>query len=128
MPHEPVPDRRRFLDIVMSQADPHYLKGLQRYQKVVQQRNQLLRMLQDGGAAEEVTQDTSFNIWNRASSFRPERGKVTAWLFSIGHNRTIDEHRRRRRRQEKLVYQDISLVNQPADEHGDPALYPARQM
>ena len=87
-----------------------------------------LRMLQDGGAAEEVTQDTSFNIWNRASSFRPERGKVTAWLFSIGHNRTIDEHRRRRRRQEKLVYQDISLVNQPADEHGDPALYPARQM
>ena len=37
-----------------------------------------VRMLQDAGAAEEVTQDTFFNIWHRASSFRPERGKVTA--------------------------------------------------
>lgn len=46
----PPSDRRRFLDILMSQADPLYLKGLQRYQKVVQQRNQLLRMLQDGRA------------------------------------------------------------------------------
>ena len=86
------------------------------------------RKLQDAGAAEEVTQDTFFNIWRRASSYRPERGKVTAWLFSIGHNRIIDELRRRRRRQEKLVYQDVSLLNQLADEHGDPTLYAAREM
>lgn len=46
----PPADRRRFLDILISQADPLYLKGLLRYQKVVQQRNQLLRMLQDGRA------------------------------------------------------------------------------
>ena len=85
------------------------------------------RKLQDAGAAEEVTQDTFFNIWRRASSYRPERGKVTAWLFSIGHNRIIDELRRRRRRQEKLVYQDVSLLNQSADEHGDPTLYAARR-
>ena len=39
----PPSGRRRFLDILLSQADPLYLKGLQRYQKVVQQRNQLLR-------------------------------------------------------------------------------------
>ncbi|MBC8280600.1 MAG: AAA family ATPase, partial [Chloroflexi bacterium] len=41
----PPSGRRRFLDILLSQADPLYLKGLQRYQKVVQQRNQLLRLL-----------------------------------------------------------------------------------
>lgn len=46
----PPADRRRFLDILISQADPLYLKGLQRYQRVVQQRNQLLRMLRDGRA------------------------------------------------------------------------------
>ena len=42
--------RRRFLDILLSQADPVYLKGLQRYQRVVQQRNQLLRLLNEGRA------------------------------------------------------------------------------
>ena len=42
----PPSQRRRFLDILISQADTRYLRGLLRYQKVVQQRNQLLRMLQ----------------------------------------------------------------------------------
>ena len=42
--------RRRFLDILLSQADPLYLKGLQRYNRVVQQRNQLLRLLREGKA------------------------------------------------------------------------------
>ena len=42
--------RRRFLDILLSQADPQYLKALQRYQKIVQQRNQLLRLLREGHA------------------------------------------------------------------------------
>ena len=48
--HGPPSGRRRFLDILLSQADPLYVKALQRYQKVVQQRNQLLRLLRDGRA------------------------------------------------------------------------------
>lgn len=51
----PPSGRRRFLDVLISQGDPLYIKGLQRYQKVVQQRNQLLRMINDGrGKAEEL--------------------------------------------------------------------------
>ena len=49
----PPSGRRRFLDVLISQADPLYIKGLQRYQKVVQQRNQLLRMINDGRAQDE---------------------------------------------------------------------------
>ena len=45
--------RRRFLDIILSQADPLYMKSLQRYQKVVQQRNQLLRLVREGRAWSE---------------------------------------------------------------------------
>ena len=45
--------RRRYLDVLISQADPLYLRGLQRYQRVVQQRNQLLRMLREGRAERE---------------------------------------------------------------------------
>lgn len=46
----PPSGRRRYLDILVSQADPIYLKSLQRYQRVVQQRNHLLRVLRDGRA------------------------------------------------------------------------------
>ena len=45
--------RRRYLDVLLSQADPLYLRGLQRYQRVIQQRNQLLRMLREGRAERE---------------------------------------------------------------------------
>ena len=45
--------RRRFLDILISQADPLYLKALQRYQQVLRQRNRLLRMRREGRASPE---------------------------------------------------------------------------
>ena len=40
--------RRRFLDILISQADPEYLRTLQRYQQVLRQRNRLLRLRREG--------------------------------------------------------------------------------
>jgi DNA replication and repair protein RecF len=69
----PPADRRRFLDILISQADPPYLKGLQRYQRVVQQRNQLLRMLREGRAQagelafwdEELVREGTWITWRR---------------------------------------------------------------
>ena len=45
--------RRRYLDILLSQADSSYLRSLQRYQRVIQQRNQLLRMLEDRRAGDD---------------------------------------------------------------------------
>lgn len=42
--------RRRFLDILLSQADSAYLPGLQRYVQVLRQRNRLLRLIQEGRA------------------------------------------------------------------------------
>lgn len=55
------------------------------------------RMLNDPQASEEVTQDVFLSVWRRVSSYKPGRGKFTTWLFSIAHNRTIDELRRRMR-------------------------------
>ena len=49
----PPSGRRRFLDILISQADPLYLKTLQRYQQVLRQRNRLLRMRREGRAGPE---------------------------------------------------------------------------
>ena len=71
-------------------------------------------LLRDPGAAEEVTQDTFFNVWRRGGSYKSDRGSVTAWLFSIAHHRTIDELRKRRRDQGRVQY-GVDLTNRPTD-------------
>ena len=42
--------RRRYLDVTISQVDGGYLRALQRYAKVLQQRNHLLKRVQEGSA------------------------------------------------------------------------------
>jgi len=46
----PPAGRRRYLDITVSQVDHAYLRGLQRYNHVLQQRNSLLRQINEGRA------------------------------------------------------------------------------
>ena len=77
-----------------------------------------VHMLRDPNAAEEVTQDTFFNVWRRAGSYKSNRGKVTSWLFSIAHNRTIDELRKRRREYNRVKY-DVDLTNKPTESRSD---------
>ena len=65
--------RRRFLDILISQADAAYLKSLQRYQQVMRQRNRLLRMRREGRAAAdemeywdgELVKEGAWLTWRR---------------------------------------------------------------
>ena len=74
----PPSGRRRFLDILLSQADPMYLKGLQRYHRVVQQRNQLLRLLREGRAKsdelafwdDELVREGAWITWRRYEAMR----------------------------------------------------------
>lgn len=48
--------RRRYLDILNSQIDPQYLRLLQRYQRVLWQRNRLLRLIaQNQASADELS-------------------------------------------------------------------------
>ena len=42
--------RRRYLNILIAQADREYLRALRRYERIVRQRNHLLRQIRDGGA------------------------------------------------------------------------------
>lgn len=87
-----------------------------------------VQMLADSGAAEEVTQDAFFNVWRSAGSYRPDRGKVSTWLFSIAHNRVIDETRRRRRHYEDRSTHDVALLAAEADDSGDPSGFVMKQM
>ena len=77
-----------------------------------------MRMLRDPGAAEEVAQDTFFNVWRRAGSYKAPRGSVKSWLFRIAHNRTIDELRKRKRHQDRIRH-GVDLTNKPSESRGD---------
>jgi DNA replication and repair protein RecF len=48
--------RRRYLDILISQLDDRYLRSLQRYQKVLAQRNQLLKLVRQRSARADELQ------------------------------------------------------------------------
>ncbi len=70
--------RRRYLDILISQSSAAYLRALQRYQKVLHQRNQLLKLIRDGRARgselgfwdEQLVQSGSFIVQQRAQTMR----------------------------------------------------------
>ncbi len=49
----PPAERRRYLDTTLSQLDRAYAQALQRYNKVITQRNALLRRIQEGDAGED---------------------------------------------------------------------------
>lgn len=45
--------RRRYLDIMLSQIDPAYSKSLRQYEKVITQRNSLLKRIREGQARQD---------------------------------------------------------------------------
>lgn len=49
----PPAQRRRYLDLTNSQVDRAYLRALQRYSRVLTQRNHLLRLIREGSAQRE---------------------------------------------------------------------------
>jgi RNA polymerase sigma-70 factor (ECF subfamily) len=52
------------------------------------------QLSRQGDAAEDVTQEVFVAVWRRAASYRPERGDVTGWLYTITRNKLVDLWRR----------------------------------
>jgi RNA polymerase sigma-70 factor (ECF subfamily) len=77
-----------------------------------------LRIIQDAGAAEEVSHDVYLQVWRQAESYREARGDVLAWLFTITRSRAIDRLRSasmsQRRRQAPLAAADFLA----SEDHG----------
>ncbi|MDE3096693.1 MAG: DNA replication/repair protein RecF [Chloroflexota bacterium] len=89
--------RRRYLDVMLSQADHRYLRALQRYTKVVTQRNALLRRIQDGAARpdelaywdEQLAGDGALLLVSRAQAVARLAGHAAE-----AHGRLSDERER----------------------------------
>jgi RNA polymerase sigma-70 factor (ECF subfamily) len=45
-------------------------------------------------AAEETTQETMIQVWNKAGQFDPQRASAATWIYTIARNKRIDQFRR----------------------------------
>ncbi|MBN8552190.1 MAG: sigma-70 family RNA polymerase sigma factor [Caulobacterales bacterium] len=52
-----------------------------------------LRILRDRQLAEDVLQDAYVTIWNKVSTYDPDRASPVTWLATIARNRAIDRLR-----------------------------------
>lgn len=57
----------------------------------------VLRVVRRPALAEEVVEDTYFQVWRQAVRFDPERGNAIAWLLGMARSRAIDALRREAR-------------------------------
>lgn len=53
-----------------------------------------LKLLGDGGLAEELVQETFVRLWRTAATFDPERGSASAFIFVIARRLAVDLWRR----------------------------------
>jgi RNA polymerase sigma factor (sigma-70 family) len=56
------------------------------------------RMVHDAGTAEEVVEDTYWQVWRQSERFDAARGRPLTWLLAMARSRAIDAMRRRERR------------------------------
>ncbi|TNF33786.1 MAG: sigma-70 family RNA polymerase sigma factor [Gammaproteobacteria bacterium] len=67
---------------------------------------------------DELAQDVMISVWQKASMFDPGKASATTWIFSIARNRRIDLLRKRNRRPEVLMADDM-FPDMP-DDSADP--------
>jgi len=72
--------RRRYLDVTLSQANPPYLRALQRYGRVLLQRNTLLRRIHEGAAKADQLDFWDHELVNGTASIATVRCQAVSWL------------------------------------------------
>ncbi|MDP6421262.1 MAG: DNA replication and repair protein RecF [SAR202 cluster bacterium] len=75
--------RRRYIDILVSQIDDRYLKSLQRYQKVLTQRNRLLKLLRGRSASLDELQFWNEELVSEGTIIMERRARSLASLDGI---------------------------------------------
>jgi DNA replication and repair protein RecF len=72
--------RRRFLDVMLSQIEPPYVRARQQYEKVVTRRNALLRRIQSGDAGEDELSFWDAGLAREGALLTRERAAAVAVL------------------------------------------------
>jgi RNA polymerase sigma-70 factor (ECF subfamily) len=63
--------------------------------------NMIARIVQEPGAADEILQDTFWQVWQKAGEFQGG-GAAAAWLYRIARNKSLDQLRRLKTRPQPI--------------------------
>jgi RNA polymerase sigma factor (sigma-70 family) len=74
-----------------------------------------LRVVRRAALADEVVEDTFFQVWRQAPRFDPARGKALAWLLNMARSRAIDAVRH----ESRFQHGSLDAEAAPAHEAGD---------
>lgn len=74
----------------------------------------LLRIVRDRAVADELLQETFWQVWRSAESYRGS-GAAAAWLLRVARNRALDELRRQKARSQR---QHVDLTEVEGVAHG----------
>ena len=77
-----------------------------------------LRITDSVHLAEEVTEDTFFQIWRQAPRFDPSRGTAKAWILTIARSRALDARRSIPPLDELTEIETVGINN--SQNHNDP--------
>ena len=69
----------------------------------------VLRLVRRPAMAEDVVEDTYFQVWRQAPRFDPARGRAMTWLMGMARSRAIDAIRREARHQHDSLDADVAL-------------------
>ena len=67
------------------------------------------RVLEDRSLAEDVVQEAFLAVWRQAEAFRPDRGSVRSWFFSIVRHRAIDMTRGGAFKRERVSIDEVEV-------------------
>lgn len=73
--------------------------------------NVIMRIVREPSTADEVLQDTFWQVWQKADEYRAS-GAVGAWLYRIARNKGLDQLRRQKARPQPIATELLT----PADE------------
>lgn len=85
------------------------------------------RIVRRPALAEEVVEDSYFQVWRQAARFDPARGCALAWLLSIARSRAIDALRQEARFQHEPLHDEDSAGPDGSLPAADQLLALARQ-
>lgn len=75
-----------------------------------------LRITRQEQLAEEVVQDTFWQVWRQAPRFDPERGLAKSWVMTIARSRALDALRRIEPNESSLEPEALALFEAPGDD------------
>ncbi len=74
----------------------------------------VLGLLRDSDEAEDVVEETFWEVWRRAEEYEPANGAIATWLLTAGRRRALGRLRARKRSREDLRRRRSPFADFPA--------------